>query len=69
MDPDPDPGGQKRFVLDPTPNSDPNPDLKHLFRIRIRPKVSDPAGSDTDSTIIAKMTHNKKLKKEGNFMF
>jgi hypothetical protein len=32
-------------VLDPDSNPDTNPDPKCLFRIRIRPKASDPYGS------------------------
>jgi len=34
-----------RFVSNPVSDPDSNPDLKCLFLIRIRPKVSDPFGS------------------------
>ncbi len=41
-----------RFVSDPVSDQDSNPDPKCLFRIRIRPKVSDPYGSGSGSATL-----------------
>jgi hypothetical protein len=61
MDPDPDPGGQKRFVLDPPPDLDPDPDPK---------RISDPDPSKSFGSIRIRFRNHckndpqKNLKRE-----